>query len=164
MTRDTALCFITLDGDPTAAASDAMIRRLVKSNASRARKEVAKVQHSAVLQSGTSIAVSRNDGSKGKSQFALSSRKPLKRTRRQAPPHNPTIDKRALVTYKSASPGPDLAIAPSVKIGYQRQYMQIPRSLAFQPQYSATWLSVTVRPQVETLIQQCAYISVLSLP
>ena len=78
------LRFVTLDGDPSHAAKTDTIRKLVKSNANRSRKALAGSQARPNHTDSSPVSALDSGFITGKSRFALSSRKPLKRVRRQA--------------------------------------------------------------------------------
>ncbi|KAH9223415.1 hypothetical protein DL95DRAFT_517576 [Leptodontidium sp. 2 PMI_412] len=101
------LRFITLDGDPSHAANDDAIRKLVKSNAYRSRKALAGLQAIPNQTASSSVPTLNNGLVAGKSRFALSSRKPLKRVRRQAASYSRCKSNDAYLEFDNTSVVPE---------------------------------------------------------
>ncbi|KAG4421141.1 hypothetical protein IFR04_005784 [Cadophora malorum] len=153
-----ALRFITLDGDPSHAAKDDTTRKLVKSNASRSRKALAGFQGSPNY-TGPSPVPTLNSGlAAGKSRFSLSSRKPLKRVRRQAASHSGAKFEHGYLKSDTTS-------APRETIVYSVSNLEIPndahrpshgslRSIQFQPQDSPAPLPAIKKSKTQTMAQQ----------
>lgn len=97
----------------------------------------------------------------GKSRFALSSRKPLKRCRRQAASHSgrKLKDEQLDFGILSSIHDTDGNSLTSLNVPKASQIISLgsPRSLQFQPQYSPTSLSVTTMSKVETMAQHCMW-------
>jgi len=156
-----ALRFITLDGDPSHAAKDDTTRKLVKSNASRSRKALAGFQGSPNY-TGPSPVPTLNSGlAAGKSRFSLSSRKPLKRVRRQAASHSGAKFEHGYLKSDTTS-------APRETIVYSVSNLEIPndahrpshgslRSIQFQPQDSPAPLPAIKKSKTQTMAQQRMY-------
>ncbi|CZR70130.1 uncharacterized protein PAC_20031 [Phialocephala subalpina] len=151
------LKFITLDGDPSHAANDDTIRKLVKSNASRSRKGLAGLQGSPNQTASSPVPVSNSGLVSGKSRFALSSRKPLKRVRRQAASHpgGNLKDKQQGINI----PGPNRETGgnslTNLNVPNATQCLSLGshRSIRFQPQYSPGSLPVITKSKVQTMAQ-----------
>lgn len=132
--------FITLNGDPSRAANDHSIRKLVKSNASRSRKSLAGPQAITGRASSSPVPASNNGLISGKSRFALASRKPLKRLeiKIRGPIHD--------TNGNSLTNLNDSKVPQCLSFGS-------PKSIQFHPQYSTSSLSTTTKLKVVTMAQ-----------
>ncbi|KAF8850898.1 hypothetical protein BDZ45DRAFT_751259 [Acephala macrosclerotiorum] len=151
--------FITLNGDPSRAANDHSIRKLVKSNASRSRKSLAGPQAITGRASSSPVPASNNGLISGKSRFALASRKPLKRVRRRLTSHLGGKLRDEQLEIKIRGPihdtnGNSLTNLNDSKVPQCLSFGS-PKSIQFHPQYSTSSLSTTTKLKVVTMAQHC---------
>lgn len=151
--------FITLDGDPCQAAHDDAIRRLVRSNASRAaRRGEPDFLSSSAQPSAVSVPTSESGIVPGTSRFALSSRKPMKRVRRRGPskargtPKDECLDAQALLRGP-VSRAHDCLSVPLTFVNSQGTLLDSPGNMLIQQSYSTSWLATKTRSNVETMIE-----------
>jgi hypothetical protein len=148
------LRFVTLEGDPSRAANDGAIRKLVKSNAYRSRKALAGIQATPNQTDSSSVPILKIDLVAGKSRFALSSRKPLKRVRRQAASYSGCksndeyleVETKSVLTETTVNSVANFNVpgdAYHASHGYSRR-------IRCQPQYSPASPTVITKLKIQT--------------
>ncbi|TVY44003.1 hypothetical protein LSUB1_G001775 [Lachnellula subtilissima] len=149
------LKFVTLGGNPAEVANDDSVRKLIRSNASRStRRGGASLESSTGTSNMVLVPASHRDLASGKSRFALTPRKPLKRVRRQAPRKsgnslkaehlNPQILSRHPTGGQNGSP---------VSVSSLSALLGSPKSL-FKSMYSSSYMSAKTRPKVSVMARQ----------
>ncbi|KAG4440018.1 hypothetical protein IFR05_004468 [Cadophora sp. M221] len=148
------LRFITLDGDPSHAANDDAIRKIVKSNAYRSRKALAGLQAIPNQTDSPSASTLSSSLVAGKSRFALSSRKPLKRVRRQAASYSGCKSNEAYLEFNTTSVLPETTIKPTTNVLDNSHHSSHRYSRSIQCQIQP-W-PASLPPSIELKIQTTA--------
>lgn len=155
--QDDKLQFIIFDDNPSQITSDDSIRRIVRSNARRARNGGAGLQ-STINEPRISPALENNVES-GKSRFALTSRKPITRVRRKAAGGKEKIvnlNAIALPVTHHICRDRRLSKLPLPKApDVEELFLETLSSVLTLLTYSSTYMSGVTSSKVSTMSQHC---------